>query len=364
MKQRRDNPAVHSSHELKYVLERVGDGLHARRRRRQALRIGGAGATAVLLTVGAMYFFRVSQPGALATMAPLRHADGTEISEKEQFVVGSPVELSDGSSMQLDHGAELVLGKNVPQEFRTELVRGRVTYDVNPSGGRRRWTVQAGTVQVQVLGTRFSVDRSDDWVRVRVERGRVRVAGPQVPGQQRDLGAGQTLEVPLGATHAVGEPASPSPTTEDGATSDETSPTDGREETEAVAHRASEPEVLRRADRLRRQGKHQRAANLLRRALSESRPRSESAVLALTLGRVQLHSLGQPQAAARSFDRAIRDGLAPGLREQALARSVQAWASAGHHSRALGLAQRYMRDYPTGPNREFVLRWLERPRNP
>jgi hypothetical protein len=70
-----------------------------------------------------------------------------------------------------------------------ELARGAVDCDVEPRADRPPFRVKAGAVTVTVIGTRFSVERSESGaVRVAVVRGRVKVASD---GTEKQVEAGQ-----------------------------------------------------------------------------------------------------------------------------------------------------------------------------
>jgi transmembrane sensor len=89
--------------------------------------------------------------------------------------------------------------------------------------------------------------------------------------------------------------------------------------------------------------------------LHASDPRSSLA--AFTLGRVLLESLGEPREAADAF--AEVQALAPGgeLLADALARETEARAAAGDMVTARTLAERYVRDFPTGARLRSVRRY-------
>lgn len=94
--------------------------------------------------------------------------------------------LPDGSTVLLDTStrADVVLYRN-RREVR--LNEGQAHFSVSPDS-RRPFQVQAGTTEVTVVGTRFTVRRTpsgvlDQGVGVAVEEGRVRVAQRQVAGR-------------------------------------------------------------------------------------------------------------------------------------------------------------------------------------
>jgi transmembrane sensor len=102
------------------------------------------------------------------------------------------VELSDGSRIRVAQQSRLEVVSNDKKTFVTALSRGSATFEVNPKANRR-WVVEVGLTSVEVVGTVFTVTRSDADVNVSVEKGLVLVRGVAVPGGQQRLGAGQAL---------------------------------------------------------------------------------------------------------------------------------------------------------------------------
>ena len=144
---------------------------------------------------------------------PLRRADGELLGVLDAAKRGAAVDvaLSDGSNIRLEAGAKLVAQKSDARQVRVSVVRGRVWFDVRPRGPRR-WTIDAGDTQVEVIGTRFSVQHDAGRVTVSVEQGRVGVRGPRVPHRYQSLGQGEGLEIgppPSAADARVPAPASP-----------------------------------------------------------------------------------------------------------------------------------------------------------
>lgn len=349
-------PALDLDENVEDLVERIETKLGQRRARRKGVR-RVAGVVAVgLVMVGAFFFLR--RETAPLAMQPLTRGDGAVLVANRTLPPESVVPLSDGSNLSLDPDADLRITANEATRFELDLRQGQVTFQVEPSRNRARtWRVRAGDVLVEVTGTRFSVARHPRAVGVSVQHGQVHVSGARVPGKQRILDAGERIEIPT-ATPPTAEPSPPTAT-------EPVSQGPNAPVVESLPDStASERNVLHQCDALRRQGKHRAAARLLQGALTEGEPGQESAVLAFTLGRIQLENLGQPRAAARSFVRATQRNLPASLREQAVARGVQAWAQAGERDRAIALATRYLERYPRGPNRNLVLRWLEPQESP
>lgn len=81
--------------------------------------------------------------------------------------------LPDNSHITLDAKTQLSLAFNDKQRL-SQLTSGRVLFDVE-SDKARPFVVNAGTTKITVLGTRFSVDKKANQVRVAVAHGKVAV---------------------------------------------------------------------------------------------------------------------------------------------------------------------------------------------
>lgn len=90
--------------------------------------------------------------------------------------IGMPrhVELPDGSVLELDAASEVVVQYGA-QRRQLELLRGQAYFSVEKDPSRP-FEVRAGGVMAQALGTRFSVARRNDGVRVVVVEGHVQVS--------------------------------------------------------------------------------------------------------------------------------------------------------------------------------------------
>ena len=112
------------------------------------------------------------------------------------------VDLDDRSRLELARGARLAVLANEGDRFETQLEHGRAHFDVQP-GGPRRWEVETDLATVEVVGTAFSVEASDQRVVVEVERGVVMVRGERVPGRVTRLTAGQHVIIEAGPKTAA-----------------------------------------------------------------------------------------------------------------------------------------------------------------
>jgi len=131
------------------------------------------GATALVLTgaiaaaFGAVTWRELGQSDA--PMGPTRIATAANGSRVE--VGESTVEVGPQSAVRLTgddaHGISVLLDT------------GRVECDVAPRRGRPPFLVEAGGVEVRVVGTHFVVTRAGDDVTVEVQRGRVEVLSGQ-----------------------------------------------------------------------------------------------------------------------------------------------------------------------------------------
>jgi transmembrane sensor len=274
---------------------------------------------------------------------PLRLQDGSMIASLRTAGAATETNLGDGSRILLAAHSELLPRGSTGSRVDFALTHGRVTLDVVP-GGPRRWSIRAGDVEVSVLGTRFSVERGAEVVRVHVERGHVRVRGERVPGGARDLYAGQEA--------VVTERAAPPPTViapDAGTVSERHIPT--------RRSSGSAQELLAQADRARLAGKPQEAAAALQRVLDAHSDDPSASLAALTLGRLYLDQLGRPALAARALQRAGDLGLPQALKEEGAARLVEAHARAGHADLARAAAARYRAQHAGGRRSADVERW-------
>lgn len=310
------------------------DGLIARAtRRRKVRRVQRAALASVVCVVAAGVTFWKLRPDS----ATLQFADGS----KAQLV---------------GEGSELAVTESSPSRMVVAVRRGAGRFDVkrNPA---RLFRVTAGAVTVDVIGTRFVVEHGDE-VRVRVERGHVRVTSPRgtadlLEGDERTFPATTvTAQTTTPSTMPEPEPepvpdpkpvvTTPTPDPRPAhrsATPPRTAPkpTPARPAWRESADRRDFPaaydqlrkagldsvrdvpeELLEAADVARWSGHPAEAVPLLERVTRD--PRAQLA--AFTLGRVLLEELKRPADAANAFARAR--ALAPRgpLAEDALFREA------------------------------------------
>jgi len=283
---------------------------------------------------------------------------------------GENWELRDGSRISMESpDTRITKQRESNDEVTFELEAGAARFDV-AHRPERTFRVQAGLVLVEVLGTRFRVERRGAGTVVSVERGRVRVSWP---GAFAELAAGEQGAYPpaqavaAAATERVAVAASAEAAPEAAAAasaSAESVPLAARPSgagraalAENPARAASAEELFAAADRARAAGHPQEAKRALR-ELTERFPRDGRAPFAaFTLGRLLLENLGQPAEAARAFAeaRALAGGSSA-LAEDALAREAVAWRAAGRLTQAAERATLYRTLYPRGAHLKEVLR--------
>jgi len=122
-------------------------------------------AALVLLLVAS--FFRTERGAEPRQLALTSGSTPTVLSADD---TPSASRFDDGSQVSLAAGTRLEVLRNDTRSFVTALRRGGVTFDVKP-GGPRRWVIEAGELSVEVVGTRFRVERGQDRTRVSVEHG-------------------------------------------------------------------------------------------------------------------------------------------------------------------------------------------------
>jgi len=361
-------------------------------------------STAAVLALVGLFVLRANGPLQLASgdMPAALVAEATPRS----------VQLSDGSSIRVAQQSRLEVVSNDANTFVTALSRGSATFEVNPKA-RRRWIVEVGLTSVEVVGTRFTVVRTDSEVTVSVTKGLVLVRGDTVPGGQQRLGAGQALrtatsrslaqradsarsesaptvnggaeaakvaavsearvdDLPLVDDDGANVPrrkaaATPSPIDTDWPVDERDSrakPAAGKSATAALDNGDTEPPanvpldieaLFAEADRAREVGDIGRSLAYFERVIATAPhfdPRRGLA--AMSVARMTMRS--NPARAAAAL-RSTLDGMPADLQENATARLVEAYAKSGQTKSAQSAAQRYLERFPNGRRAEDVRRW-------
>lgn len=357
------------------------EGLQRRRVRGRGRGWLGVGAFAGVLVAAALLLWFLPASIFVAAAGPLT-AEGRELSGD----VPESVSLDDASRIEVSAETDLEILENTGDRLRFWLHEGRAGFDVTPHGPRR-WMIESGQVTVEVLGTSFTVSRSEHDVTVSVTRGVVLVRGPTTPGGLLRLGAGESVTVPAAPPTLTAAPAPHADVVAEVEPAHEAVPavrsaTAAREETTASSREpsitppvaaiepaitptvepaiASPTELLERADVLRREGRYDEAASLLG-AIARGPRGPEASLAAFTLGRLELERRSRPHEAAEAFEQAIALGLREPLLEDARARMVEALSRAGDARATETAAVTYLALYPEGRYVSEVERWSAQP---
>jgi hypothetical protein len=239
----------------------------------------------------------------------------------------------EGAELTVAANTQLTVSEDDAGEVQLVLERGRVDCSVAPREDRAPFRVWAADVQVQVVGTRFSVSREEAGVEVSVEHGTVRVLHA---GDVTLVGAGQRWpRLPAARTESAQEP-----------------------ETGGDPDDAAEPEVEMDpvvVDSSRRSGSPARTTDELasrsNRAGQAERDRYETAA--------RLESTRPDEAIAIYRGLVAKDGVwaSNALFAQARLRLARGQRAAGRR-----LLERYLHRYPAGANATLARKLLDESR--
>jgi transmembrane sensor len=137
--------------------------------------IAAAGLAAAALVSGLTFVSREAQPPAVV--------------HKTDFGEQRSIALSDGSIVTLNTRSEVSVGFD-DSERKIELVAGEALFDV-ARDSRRPFMVDTGSVALRVLGTKFSVYRTEKSIRLAVVEGVVRATPNQMPDENVLVSAGE-----------------------------------------------------------------------------------------------------------------------------------------------------------------------------
>jgi len=138
----------------------------------------------------------------MAGVAAFTHHDWYNRGDRYATAVGgfASVPMADGSKITLNTNSNVRVALT-ETERRIDLDQGEAFFEVAHDAGRP-FVVRAGEKQIVAVGTKFSVQRFDDKVRVLVTEGQVRVEGSDVPAGDGKahadavlLGAGEIARV-------------------------------------------------------------------------------------------------------------------------------------------------------------------------
>ena len=293
-------------------------------------------------------------------------------------------ELGDGSNITVARNTHLDVLRQSTTEMLLALRHGNARFDIRP-GGARAWVIECGGAAVEVVGTRFTLDRNEQRLLVKVQRGRVLVRGELVPDTVQALAAGQELTLAYAENRQAAPEASAAPQPaashagasavrvpsrqEDAGWRSAAQQKDwkgawqslGEAGVDREAARADDiSDLLALADVARLSGHPRQAVLPLQQVIAKHSGESQAAIAAFTLGKIQLDQLGEPAAAASAFETALALQLPGSLAEDTLARLVEAYARSHDPARARAAAERYRARYPTGHRIADVEHWSAR----
>jgi TolA-binding protein len=260
--------------------------------------------------------------------------------------------LADGSLIDIDRGGRIQIVTDRPEETRVAVLAGRAEFEVQKRLGRPFLTTIRG-VEVRVVGTHFSTEldmsHPPGLVRVTVQRGTVEVRAP-VGDRVARLNAGDKLEISLGtakgSTDLAPSVAAPSAASGQAVAGLPVAAADSGNVTPGPVLNASK---LFEAAREARHSGNVQAAVAAYAALIKQFPGDERVgVAALELGRLRMDTLRAYGPAAVAFRRAIAAAPNEGIREDALARLIEALDAMGDQAACLQEQRRYEARYSRG----------------
>lgn len=247
----------------------------------------------------------------------------------------------DGSSVQLLSLNTTITPREVSAtQTHLELVTGSAHFEVG-SQPTPHFRVVVGTVAVEVLGTKFDLERDDTRTMVRVQEGVVWVTWP---GGGAEVEAGQSGWFPP----VTGVPTAPHTDWRRLARRQDFAAALSVLERERVEVRDEPGDLLLAADSARLGGKPAKAVPYLQTVVRRHPADARAPAAAFTLGRLLLDTLDAPHKAALSFEQAQRLAPQGPLAEDALFRQTEAWLRAGDTQRAKQTAAEYEKVYPMG----------------
>ena len=340
--------------------ERLPAAALARRRRRAVRRMTGAAGVLLGLALAVPTGLRFLEPdNGLVVVSPAQHSAPQHSARatppepsNEPRLSERTVSFGDGSQAILLNDHSAMRTRRGSSGTVAQLLGGSALFTVrrDPS---RVFAVDAGDVRVEVIGTRFTVQRLPFGAQVQVHKGRVRV---RWHGRSRSLKAGQEGVFPpewsASAAREGGNQQADRRRAGDWrelARSGEYRKAYGELQRKSGAPPRDEPaDLLLAADVARLSGHPAQALRPLRRLIARFPEDHRAALAAFTLGRVLMDGLERPGEAAASFAKARALWPEGPLAEDALAREIEAHADAGNTAQARRAAKRYLERYPSG----------------
>lgn len=202
------------------------------------------------------------------------------------------------------------------RDVTLRLVSGAVDVHV-VKGGARQWTLEAGELRVEVVGTRFVVTRSPEVSSVHVTEGAVLVRSPKLPDGAKRLLVGDRVEF-------------------------------AQQEPPLEPNHVTFDALQAKSDAARRAGDLHGSAVHLERLLRVFPDDPRSGVAAFQLAVVK-QQLGAPPAnVVTAFEVALAKARGQSLRQDCYWRLVLALEHAGRTQQAQRCAEESLRDYPNG----------------
>ena len=278
------------------------------------------------------------------------------------------VTLAEGTLIELDPRSEVSLMRSSAQAVQVSLSEGSARFEVSKKRSRR-FSVQAGAVEVLVTGTQFRVARNvvtgGERVRVDVEEGSVEIHRKGAGSVTLQVGDHWSAFV---ADHAETDAAAVERQTavlaEDEVSDEDEESPDGHEDSSALTrrrHRAAlraqeqaAEELFGQANVARRAGRVEEAARQYA-ELAARYPRDRRAALAaFELGRIRMDSLADVRGAVEALDRALKLDARRAFAEDALARLVLAHEALGDRAACVRARDRYLARYAEGVHAQHV----------
>lgn len=320
--------------------------------------------TALLFGVGAavasMWFMRV----------PVAPPTGALV-ESAQAEVG--VRLEDGSRAFLDPQSRIGLLHNQPRNIDIELRAGSVRFDVTHHSART-FKVKAGPAEVSVIGTRFSIARTQRGtgllVRVAVSEGVVEVRRSDVAqGEVRRIRAGESWSALIpdrihNQVVVVPDVKGAAPVLDAPSKLEAAEPQPRRAQVAAPQHVPPAPEPLvertpselfRLASLARRAGSMREAASTYAELVAQYPSDARAGLCAFELGRIRMDALSDEKGAIDALERSLKMSASASYREDAIARIVIANDALGFTAACLDARQRYLATYPNGVHARALL---------
>ena len=304
--------------------------------------------------------------GALCVVIATRAHHGRPI-VSEGAAIGSDAEstragFSDGSEVDVERGGHVRVVKDRQDETRVEVLAGRAEFEVAKRPSRPFVTWVRG-VEVRVIGTHFSTEidlsRPPGVVHVRVGRGVVEVRRRSGETASR-LSAGDALDVALEPVAPAGATVAAPPATPASSSTAPAASSLGAAPMVPASAPVDASKLFDAARAARAAGDVNGAARSYSMLLKQFPGDERAGVAALELGRLRMDALHAYRSAAEAFRSAIAAAPNEGVREDALARLVDA-LDAMHETDSCRKERRhYLERYPRGLSASHVAHACER----